>query len=277
MDRLTVVAHFPEGDLDLRDFTGTLFREGDRLEIEAEEIGLPASQGSGQAELDWAVEGRLGVELGLDVAAVTFEDLGWLAVPLPEGIASGRLDARIDSGKDAAWSLTDLSAESGDSRASGVMRFATGGVFRFTEVSLDLDPVERSLLQAWLPDSFPTERLPERVTGRLEVEGPLNALETAATLSVPEPGFAPTRLEVRGRIVSGRDPRSRRASNRRGEPRLSNVEPAGRPRDGGPGNRFAGYRGLRPCVPGGPGRGAHHAIRRRRWLHPARGRTLPPD
>ncbi len=210
VNRLSLIGRFEPGDLRVRRVAGKFEREGTKLVVEVETLALPESGGSGTATIDWGGADGARIELGLDAETVDFADLAWLPLKLPPGRASGRLAADIRPERSASWTLSQLSATSGSSRARGTIAFETAPRFRFTDVSLDLDGVERSVVATWLPAEFPGERIPERVTGTLQASGSFEDLSLDANFALEtERGRAPSRVRVSGRILGGETPGAR--------------------------------------------------------------------
>ncbi len=210
VERLALIARFEAGDLHVRDLVGRFEREGTTLVLEGERLALPGSEGTGTGTIDWGGAAGPRVDLAIDAERLDFADLGWLPLALPRsGRASGQLRAEMRP-EGASWRLSDITATAGDGRARGTIAFETGARFRFTDVSLELAEIDRSVIATWLPADFPVERVPEWVSGTLTVAGSFDDLSLDAALALRTRGVAvPSPLQISGRILGGDAPGAR--------------------------------------------------------------------
>ncbi len=207
---LSMRGHFREGLLDLRSLRGTVHRTDSVLELSVDRIELAESQGQGTAKLNWASKDDLRIAFGLDVRRLALADLRWLDSRIPEGSASGAVEAQFQVGTESEWRFSGLELQSGLSRISGSGGLRVRpGLLALETVDVRATDFELHTLSSWLPphaDSTPGW-LTTRISGPIRASGPVTDLAIATQLDLWVPGAtSATVADLRGNLVLGDNP-----------------------------------------------------------------------
>jgi hypothetical protein len=183
---LSLVGEVLEAPFTIADFRGSVTRVGTSVRFEADRLWLPDSEAVGRGRVDWGAENGVALDLDLEASVLRLEDLRWLEPRLPPG--GGRLNLRVEEARGGTlWRATGLDLMVGESRVRGSAGIQLGSEWRLSGVDLDLGPLDLSHLNPWLGRPTP---IPGLLTGNLQIEGPLRALEFSGSLSHQLPGMS---------------------------------------------------------------------------------------
>lgn len=169
----------------------------DTVEVEIDRF---ATAGSSVVGSGW-VTGEDPLQYAFDLRGdpLSFEDLRWLPVPVPER-GDGSMDLQLrSSGPDLVVTVRDGAVASGDSRLRGGFALRLSEPPRFDTLDLELAPFRLALARELDADTLAMDGL---VSGTVRGRGPLDDLRVDADLRLreTEDGRPPSAVQARGRI-----------------------------------------------------------------------------
>jgi autotransporter translocation and assembly factor TamB len=184
-----------DGPIRIEEFRGTLRRVDTRIDAEVDLLRLTESRIDGRIALDWGPE----PELHLDLEADPFDarDLAWLDPRIPEARGKFLLLAEGPPAE-GRWYFDGVELTSGRDRIAGRFGFELGETLRLLDTDVEGE-LRLAILEPWLDEPLPVEG---RVTGRVQLEGPLAALQVDGDVSFDDPdrGIPATRARITGRV-----------------------------------------------------------------------------
>ncbi|MDX1393977.1 MAG: translocation/assembly module TamB domain-containing protein [Gemmatimonadota bacterium] len=182
--------------LDVEQFSGDA-TFGDTIRVEIDRLRTVGSSIAGGARL---VAGEpLWFDVDLEASPLSFEDIAWLPVPLPDE-GGGSMDVSLASrGTTTIIDVSDASVTSGETAIGGGFTLAVTDAPRFESFDVTLDPMRLS----WLDEVLGRETVIDGdVTGRLTGSGPIEGMTIDGELTFEDVGGSanPSVLEVSGGV-----------------------------------------------------------------------------
>jgi translocation and assembly module TamB len=155
--RLDVVWVYPP--FWFRDLKGDFRRLGDSLWVDGASFSLPKSRARGEAKIVWGSDLPVRYDIRLRLDTVAMSDLAWIDASVPQtGGGKAFLTMRNDPDNldIIEYAITEMDAQSLQSRIRGTMTWGVGGVVtRLTNLNLDLEPAHTDLLRWFNGGAFP--------------------------------------------------------------------------------------------------------------------------
>lgn len=175
VDRLAARAFIWSTPVDVQDLTGVVAIQDSVIDFQAQPVRLPDSELYGDGRV---VVGRDQNRYTLEAVATraAFRDFRWLYPRLPsQGGGSLRFHMETRPSGSLLFMVRDAELSMQGSEVSGSFGVVTGDTLRFTEVDLNVQPLDLDVLASVMPDGFPLSGL---VMGEVTAEGTPEALRT---------------------------------------------------------------------------------------------------